>query len=86
MQDNTVNTNDIIRIICTYIIRRAFKLFDDETRLSCVQRMVDSLRLTSKSLNKSICDELSLEIIHRWMKGESCNFLNFPNENEFVRS
>ena len=66
MQENTI---EIIGIACKYIIRRAFKLFDNETRLSSLQRIVGSLRLTSNDLNNSLCDELSLEIMHRWMKG-----------------
>jgi hypothetical protein len=70
MQDNTREiNNEIIRIVSKYIIKRAFKLYDEESRLRSLQRIVSDLRLTSKHLNIGLCDELSLEIMHRWMKG-----------------
>ncbi len=72
----------IISIICKYIIKKAFRQFESEIRLSSLQRIVCNLRLTSKDLNKSLCDELSLEIMHRWMKGALSNYLNFSNENK----
>jgi hypothetical protein len=67
MQDN--KAYDIVRLVCEYIIKHVFKLFDQESRVAYLQQIVSNLRTTSKWLNNSICDELSLEIMRRWMHG-----------------
>jgi hypothetical protein len=69
MQDN--KAYDIVRLVCEYIIKHAFKLFDQESRVASLQQIVSNLRTTSKWLNNSICDELSLEIMRRWMHGRN---------------
>ena len=71
MQDNTT---EAIKITYIYVIKNAFKLFNAESRLPELKRLIANLYLTSKSLNNSICDELWLEMMHRWMNGALSNF------------
>ena len=68
------NTNEVIKITYKYVIKNAFKLFSAESRLPELKRLVANLYLTSKSLNNSICDELWLEMMHRWMNSALINF------------
>jgi hypothetical protein len=67
------NTSEVISLTAKYIIRRAFKLFEQESRLQDLKQFVGNLYLSSKQINNSVCDELWLEVMHRWMKGrERC--------------
>lgn len=72
-------TNEVIFLISKYVIRRAFKVFAPEARLAELKRIVASLYLTSKHLKNSICDELWLEVMHRWMKGSWYVYLELFN-------